>query len=191
MSDEVEYPQILASKLAPNGDQLSIAVPQHMRRAVELLEGFVMSPDATFEQKRQALQFTDEKTSGDSERGDNYVGRVLWVTEVYQHRARVNVTKNGGPQVRTIDTHTGEVILSNYEDARRTVLHVIAIESRLLKEPKKIGFVGRSVEWYFSDKIIPLFGLKFEQPLPFVFTKTQSGAYSIESPAWAQFPRGE
>src|SRR5260370_19693900 len=105
-------------------DQFDL-IPQSRKRPVELLEGFAMSPDASFEQKRQALQFTDEKTSGDSERGDNYTGRVLWVAEVYMHRARVNVTKNGGPQVRTIDTHTGEVILSNYEDARRTVLHVV------------------------------------------------------------------
>ena len=167
-----------------------ITKPEHVG-STELLRWFHIPHSASFDQKREALQMADEKTAGESDMGANYVGRVLWVAEVYQHKARINVTKNGGPPIKTVDSMTGEVISSNYDTAQRTVLHVVAVESRLLKEPIKVGFVGRSVQWYFEDKVIPLFGLQFEHPLPFVFTKNQSGAYSIECPTWAVFPGGE
>lgn len=157
-------------------------------RSVELLRWFHVPNSAPFEEKKQALQLANSKTAGESVMGANYVGRVLWVAEVYMHKARINVTKNGGPPIRTVDSSTGEVVSSNYDEAQRTVLHVIAVENQVLKAPIKVSFVGKSVQWFFEDQVIPLFGLAFEKPLPFLFTKNQSGAYSIECPDWAEFP---
>lgn len=160
-------------------------------RSVELLRWFHVPNSAPFEEKKQALQLANSKTAGESEMGANYVGRVLWVAEVYMHGVRINVTKNGSPPIRTVDSQTGEVISSDYDKRERTVLHVVAIESRMLSKSIKVSFVGRSVQWFFEDQVIPLFGLAFEKPLPFVFTRNQSGAYSIECPDWAEFPGGE
>lgn len=131
---------------------------------VSPIHGVSIDVDADFEAKVQAVSTIDQMIGGDSQRIDKYLNTVVWAIGVVQHDATV---RNDADQLN---------------EATRTVLHVIATKGQV-HDAESFSFTSSAVANYFATRIIPLFGIRFERPLGFRFSKvpTRKGStYSIQ-----------
>lgn len=137
------------------------------------VHGMTIDADADFESKVNAIATIDEMIGGESERIDKFLNTVVWAIGVVQHDASVRDDND------------------NLNDATRTVLHVIATKGSE-HEPQAFSFTSGAVANYFKSRIIPLFGIRFDRPLPFRFSKvpTRKGStYSIQLVRDAVYPQ--
>src|SRR5579859_6566958 len=151
-------------EVTPRPYSTALALIPQGHAQVSPVHGMTIDVDADFESKMQAVATIDEMIGGESERIDKFLNTVIWAIGVVQHDATV---RNDADELH---------------DATRTVLHVVATKGRE-HEPQAFSFTSSAVANYFATRMIPLFGIRFEHPLPFRFSKvpTRKGStYSIQ-----------
>lgn len=157
----------------PQRATTALALIPQGHAAVMPIHGMIIDVNADFESKLQAVATIDEMIGGESERIDKFLNTIVWAIGVAQHDATVRQDND------------------DLQDVIRTVLHVIATKGRE-HEPQAFSFTSRAVANYFETRIVPLFGIRFERPLPFRFAKvaTRKGStYSIQLVRDAVYPQ--
>lgn len=180
LTDETEAYDIDASDQQPTSTAL-IPFVQPVQD-VEPIHGVVIPGTASFQQKLAMTQAISQVRDGKSDKIDDYINRVLWVTGVLQHDVMVNNSAN------SVDRTTGEV--PEYVNAVRSIMLVVGVDNERFATPMKMHVTSIAATRYFQQNILPVFGPMFEQPIPMRFriVATQKGrTYNIEIPQGVTF----
>jgi len=157
--------------------------------AITSVHGLNIPANLSTDDKMRVLKLISKYIGGETVRIDKYLNRVVWVKAVMQHDVQV---KSDRP---IVNATTGEV--SDYKDTVRTVLHIVAVDNKMLHEPVKVSFTSIAVRRFIEQFVTPLFGIgELEVPIPLIFHKVPAGqsggsTYAIESPEDVTFPGGE
>ena len=136
-----ELPNDLTGNAASN--RQLITFDEHDLTAVH---GLKVTQGLSFKDRVQVLRFVSSMIGGESESVDRYLNRTLTVAGVLQHEVQVRVEKEG-------------MLDAMYIPRTRTVIIVAGADGRMFPENKKIAFVAKSADSFFSKTVIPLLGL--------------------------------
>src|SRR5579885_90293 len=148
------------------------------QQAITSVHGLNIPANLPLEDRMRLLKLISKYIGGETVRIDKYLNRVVWIKAIMQHDVMV---KSDRP---IINAETGEV--SDYKDSVRTVLHIVAVDNKMLHEPVKVSFTSIAVRRFIEQFVTPLFGIgELEVPIPLVFQKIPAGSgmtYAISSP---------
>jgi len=154
------------------------------QQAITSVHGLNIPANLPLEDRMRLLKLISKYIGGETVRIDKYLNRVVWIKAIMQHDVMV---KSDRP---IINAETGEV--SDYKDSVRTVLHIVAVDNKMLHEPVKVSFTSIAVRRFIEQFVTPLFGIgELEVPIPLVFQKIPAGSgmtYAISSPEDVTFP---